>query len=435
MYGMSCKGFEGHCYKTYPFASPDVDGKWLTCRVNPVNLTEAQRIWRLVDADYRPIDWQLDFKSGYRWSESSWYEDIVIPKNALGADIKVPWELARCQHLPQLALAYRLETEPSLRTRYAREFRNQLLDFMANNPPGFGVNWRCTMDVSIRISNWLLAYDLFASSDVRFDDGFEVLLFRSAVEHTKHIVGNVEWTQSGRSNHYLSNVIGLLLLTAYLPPNTETDAWAGWALRELVFEIRTQFDSDGANREGSTSYHRLSTEMAIYGCAYASRLLKDRPGIVRAGIKSVPGLCGWEGRPSSEISRVVGELSTGVLPEDIWLCLRGMATFVEKLTRPDGTMPQIGDNDSGRFMKLSASYDCQGANDLPRELFLDHTYLTGLTSALLKVEGAERWNIESSLLQEIFKIIGRSFYNYTIPCGRSAVSVMTSGCHKLSMDR
>ena len=55
---------------------------------------------------YIPIDWQLDFKSGFRWDEKTWYMDVSIGKH-LGADIKVPWELSRLQHLPQLAISYR----------------------------------------------------------------------------------------------------------------------------------------------------------------------------------------------------------------------------------------------------------------------------------------------------------------------------------------
>ena len=54
--------------------------------------------------DYEPIDWQLDFKSGYRWSDWTWYR-VIRCGNIRGADVKVPWELGRLQHLPQLALA------------------------------------------------------------------------------------------------------------------------------------------------------------------------------------------------------------------------------------------------------------------------------------------------------------------------------------------
>ena len=52
---------------------------------------------------YKTIDWQRDFKSGYRFSSKKWYKSQRknIPP---GVDIKVPWELSRLQHLPQMAI-------------------------------------------------------------------------------------------------------------------------------------------------------------------------------------------------------------------------------------------------------------------------------------------------------------------------------------------
>ena len=103
-YGMRCRGVEGHRYDGGSTLQADNEGNWLRNRINPPNLRHAQLVWRLIDAGYVPIDWQLDFKSGYRWHEDSWYLDIAY-RNLLGVDVKVPWELARMQHLPQLAWA------------------------------------------------------------------------------------------------------------------------------------------------------------------------------------------------------------------------------------------------------------------------------------------------------------------------------------------
>ncbi|MBI5435557.1 MAG: heparinase II/III family protein [Nitrosomonadales bacterium] len=402
VYGRECIGFGGHQYSARRYPECDATGKWLSARINPANLSEAQRIWQLVNPGYEPIDWQLDFKSGYRWKDSAWHLDIEIPSDCPGADIKVPWELARCQHLPQLALAYAAGTCGLLedKERYAREFRNQVLDFLANNPPGFGVNWRCTMDVAIRITNWLIAYDLFAAADARFDDDFDALFLRSAREHALHIAGNLEWSESGRSNHYLSNVVGLLAVAAYLPRTIETDAWSGWALRELVLEVEGQFDGDGCNREGSTSYHRLSAEMVIYGTAFARRLLQGRLQDVTAGMRRVPGLSGWGGRPQSVLARIVQDLSAGDLPSWYWHRLYGMGRFVAAITKPDGRVPQVGDNDSGRFLKIEPVMDrltvasareryahlggyCELPDGAiyPSEVVLDHRHLFGALAA------------------------------------------------------
>ncbi|MBI4530043.1 MAG: hypothetical protein HY709_00850, partial [Candidatus Latescibacteria bacterium] len=149
-HGVCCRGVEGYRYEMGSTVDADREGHWLEGRINPANVAEARRIWRLVDESYVPIDWHVDVKSGYRWSEKTWYRKTPYA-HKLGVDIKVPWELARMQHLPQLSLAYALGergqqgfAQPYV---YLREFRNQVLDFIATNPPRFGVNWHCTMDV------------------------------------------------------------------------------------------------------------------------------------------------------------------------------------------------------------------------------------------------------------------------------------------------
>lgn len=400
-YGRECAGLGGHRYSAPHYPAPDATGKWLAARINRANLIDAQRIWQLVEAGYQPIDWQLDFKSGYRWRESLWYLDIAIPADAPGADIKVPWELARCQHLPQLAMAYATAADSLEKQEHcSREFRNQVLDFLANNPPGYGVNWRCTMDVAIRITNWLIARDLFVAAGADFDADFEALFLRSVLEHGRHIVGNVEWSESGRSNHYLSNVVGLLAVVTYLPSTDETEAWAGWALRELVLEVEEQFDVDGCNREGSTSYHRLSAEMTIYGAAFANRFLRSCPDAAQSGMNRVPRLLGWGGRAPAQLARAADDLASGTLPAWFWRRLHGMGAYIVALAKPDGTMPQVGDNDSGRFLKLQVRFDMDdvaatreryahldGYRELPdralhpNEVGLDHRHLLGALSA------------------------------------------------------
>ncbi|MFN8376010.1 MAG: hypothetical protein U0694_24445 [Anaerolineae bacterium] len=87
-HGMTCLGVEGHNYPAQ-HAAP--------LQTTPANAAYAQRVYNLIDKNYTPLDWHIDFKSGYRWSE-------LAPSNTLvygdkpGVDVKVPWELARAQH-------------------------------------------------------------------------------------------------------------------------------------------------------------------------------------------------------------------------------------------------------------------------------------------------------------------------------------------------
>jgi hypothetical protein len=308
-HGMYCRGLEGYRYEIRKNPTPTV---------NAANLAESKRILALIDNNYTLIDWQLDFKSGYRWSEATWYQDIRYG-HQLGVDVKVPWELARMQHLPQLAFQYALTDKKPI---YPREFRHQVLDFMAMNPPRFGVNWRCTMDVGIRVANWLVAYDLFCAYGAEFDEAFLKLFKRSVYEHGRHIINNLEWAPDLRSNHYLSDIVGLLYVAAYLPTTSEVEVWLAFAVEELIKEVKTQFHPDGSNFEASTSYHRLSGELVIY----ATLLILALPN----SPKKIPD---WY------ITR-----------------LQKIAEFTMAITRPDGLIPQIGDNDSGRFLKLFPVY-------------------------------------------------------------------------------
>jgi len=354
-HGMMCVGIEGIRYQMGMGILADREGQWLKGHVNPSNLKMSQRIWQLVDKDYVPIDWHIDYKSGYRWSEDTWYLRIPYGHKP-GVDIKVPWELARMQHLPNLVWAHILSAngekgfQPS--QIYVREFRNQILDFIATNPPRFGVNWRSTMDVAIRISNWLVTYDLFRACGVVFDDSFEKMFFHGTYQHGLHIINNLEWDERLRGNHYLSNIVGLLFVASYLPCTPETDAWLTFAIQELVNEVGCQFNKDGSNFEASSSYHRLSAEMVIYATALTLALpnekkmaLKKYEGyLLKSGPKLRPG-------PLTLHPLLGGERLT---PFPLWYIekLEKMAEFTMHLTKPNGQIPQIGDNDSGRFFKL-----------------------------------------------------------------------------------
>ena len=148
--------------------------------VNRSNRTVAETIYGSIVGVYKPIDWHLDIKSGHRWRADIWYRDIRY-RGLPGVDAKLPWELARMHHLAQLALAHALTLAGRTGFRkanvYTDEFRNQTLDFISANPPRFGINWCCTMDVAIRAANLLVAHDLFRAAGHSFDVEFALVIY------------------------------------------------------------------------------------------------------------------------------------------------------------------------------------------------------------------------------------------------------------------
>ncbi len=253
------------------------------------------------------IDWQRDFKSGRRWPDA--HISLVERVFGDGSDIKVPWELARCQHLPLLAGAFRVSGDP----RFLNELGAQLSSFIAANPVEFGAPWACTMDVAIRAANWLAA--LCMAMPAAAEAAWLEPVLASLLLHCRFIRGHLEWGPV-RGNHYLSDVVGLLVACAPFSGSAEGRAWATWGTRELEHEMAHQVRRDGCDHEASIPYHRLVCELFVCGAHAADALCP------------------------------------GTLSDAFRERLDRMLQFVSDYTRPDGLAPQIGDADDGRFLPL-----------------------------------------------------------------------------------
>ena len=347
-YNINARGLEGVRFPMNRSAIiHDQAGDWLKSMVAPAHYEMSAKLWRLVSSDYTAIDWQLDFKSGFRWDakESAWNQR---KSTKTGADIKVPWELARMQHLPRMAV-FAVEM-PERRKEIIREFKDEVLDFVSANPPGMGVNWTCTMDVAIRAANLLFAYDLLKQIDEAgdFDSQFEAALIDSIRLHGSHIVSNLEWNRSGSKNHYLANIVGLLWVAAYLPASELFDAWLVFSVQEIIDEVDHQFNPDGSNFESSTAYHCLCGEMVLYSTALILGIMKTerKSAFVGYNHQLVPRL-----RPAG--AQKYSMDNADFFPEDYLERLQNMAEFTADITKPDGKIVQFGDNDSGRLLKIS----------------------------------------------------------------------------------
>jgi Heparinase II/III-like protein/Heparinase II/III N-terminus len=257
---------------------------------------------------YMPIDWYLDpirrlrFPRGVPHKAWKLYE--MRPGNA---DVKYPWELARCQHWATLGQAFQLTADE----RFAREIAQELDDFVEANPIGIGINWTCTMDVALRAVSWAIGLELVHGSR-ELDVAFWTRAYSALFDHGVFIRGNLENTYEVTSNHFLSNVVGLWFLGAVFADVPEGVAWTAFARASLEKEIDVQVLADGADFESSVPYHRLVAELFLG----SARLAEHR------------------GEPLSAHYRAR---------------VRDMVAYLAAVVRPDGLMPQVGDADDGRL--------------------------------------------------------------------------------------
>jgi len=356
-YKLNAKGLEGYRYdmklskKEYSSIKEKVQ-------------SELEKVFQK-SIEYEPMDWQVDFKSGYRWSEKTYYKFIKYG-HKLGADVKVPWELSRMQHLIQLALAYR----STKKEEYAKEIIKQTIDWILTNRDKFGVNWRCTMDVAIRVTNWVITINLIEdyinNLPSEGKECFYKIFYKSLYQHGDFIIRNLEWSEDLISNHYLSDIAGLLVLAIFTENIfKEAGEWKKIAIKELKKEMLKQVYSDGTNFEASTCYHRLVVELFFYSTFFVVQNEKYKVENEKKDLLS-----------SEDDYKTIAE---DILGKDYIDRLYKMFDAILHLLKPNGRMPQIGDNDNGQFLKL-----------YPREV-LDMRYLLALGAVFFK---ESKWKIK-----------------------------------------
>ena len=274
----------------------------------------VEKSYQYIKDDYQFINWQMDVKSGFEFNVTKQWDE-QSNNSSKNIDIKNCWELGRLQHLPQMALAALNGYD---KKKLILEFRHQCLDFIISNPIGMGVQWACAMDVGIRVSNMLVAYDIFKQIDDSsiLDDKFVLFFTDSIHRHTEFIYNHLEYKEGAAGNHYLFNLVGILFATNYLSEKEETKKWRKFAELEIENEFFKQFFNDGGNFEGSTTYHCLSAEAILYA---TSLMLNNKYNL------------------SASYIELLGRTNH----------------FINDVIKPNGEMPQFGDNDSGRLFKFS----------------------------------------------------------------------------------
>ena len=257
---------------------------------------------------YTPIDWHLDPLRGLRFSRTvphkQWDLSTMQPGNA---DVKFPWELSRCQHWATLGQAFLFTGDD----RFATEIGRELDDFSEANPTGTGINWGCTMDVGLRAVSWIVGLEMVRTSG-SLDDAFWLRAYTALYDHGVFICRNLENTYEVTSNHFLSNLLGLLFVGAVFADLPQASEWASYSRRAIEHEMKVQVLADGADYESSIPYHRLVAELFL----------------------SAMRLADWHGAPMSAAFRAR---------------VRKMVGFLAAVTRPDGFLPQVGDSDDGRL--------------------------------------------------------------------------------------
>ncbi len=253
------------------------------------------------------IEWEKDFVSGIHWAKN-YYLAVPLVMWHNKSDLKVPWELSRGHYLVWLAQAWKFTDDD----RYVRKFVELIDDWTESNSYPYGINWTCAMEVAIRMLNWIAAFEIIKDNDV-LDLDFTRRFYRHVYQHAVYIEENIEVIGNGlNSNHYLTDLLGLIVAGNLFRGTDRGDKWRKFAVDELEKEIMLQTLPDGFCFESSMNYQLLTSE--IYLLAY---LVESKFNGFSEGYRN-------------RLKKMF---------ELIWVFLK-----------PDGSIPNFGDGDSGRIL-------------------------------------------------------------------------------------
>ncbi|MCK4517685.1 heparinase II/III family protein [Candidatus Babeliales bacterium] len=253
------------------------------------------------------IPWQSDFKQKTK------------PSHDYATDIKVPWELSRFQHLYFLGFSIQFasnqdssqttrdERQNSIQySKYTLTFQTHVSDWLKKNPFLVGVNWINPMEVSLRAINWLWAFSFFKDCPQISTDFWEKFVC-SLYDHMIYLENN--WEVSDKpNNHYISDLVGHFYLYSFFNLKKRKQK----TLKRILKQFEHQVLPDGTSYEGSTSYHKLDTELFLH----------------------VSLLC---------------QAQNIKLPNSFHKKLKRMFNFLRDCS-VGGELVQIGDNDSGKVV-------------------------------------------------------------------------------------
>lgn len=256
-----------------------------------------------------PIDWHLDPVRGKRAPLVPWSVLDTGDEESVG-DTRLVWELNRHQWLVRLAQAYKVSGDE----RYAASCVRAIDAWLEANPPGVGVNWASSVEVSLRMISWCWTLMLLRESTSVTGD-FVQRLLAAIWLHATHVRRYLSYYCS-RNTDLTGEALGLFYASTLFPEFRDAERWREVAIRTLVAESDAQVYRDGVHFEQSTCYHRYSVDTYLHFL-----LLAERNGIV--------------------------------IPEHVRDRVRQMVEFLIAVRQSDGTIPAIGDDDGGSLLPLT----------------------------------------------------------------------------------
>ena len=219
------------------------------------------------------------------------------------------WELNRHQHLVRLGQAFRSGGDE----RFAAAVVAQINSWIRDNPAGIGINWVSSLELAFRCISWLWALALIRPAKC-WNELAAADVANSLHDQALHVERFLS-TYSSPNTHLTGEALGLYYIGCCMPELRHAARWRSLGRQILIGQLAVQIRPDGVYFEQASWYHRYTADFYTHFLLIAQRTGDELPALV-----------------SEKLEALFEHL--------LWLA------------RPDGTFPNIGDDDGGKLIKL-----------------------------------------------------------------------------------
>ena len=174
-------------------------------------------------------------------------------------DLKFILEPSRFLFVYPLVRAYALSGDE----RFPRAFWNAIEDWARRSPPMAGPLWICGQESSLRILAWSFALHAFIHSPATTNNRVALLVSMIAA-HAWRTAQTLGYARSQRSNHLISEAVGLWTAGTLYPELREAQVWQNLGAHLLREAVLDQITPEGVSQQHSFNYQRMILHLLLW---------------------------------------------------------------------------------------------------------------------------------------------------------------------------